>query len=209
MLVCWLFFNFSTSFDFWCCSLPQRWVLWTAMCPISGSGLSQKWVDHSLLVLLPFQSLFTESSCRDQLLALPPSPVQSENPIPCAMGSFQFLVLYSVLFFCRVGVNLSRSTVCCLFAHLLVCVYQACLEPVSGFTTPAVSVKHGMEKLCAGWEFRVLEFCFFLVVFFCQVWLQSLSKIFDLWSSCCLHPPSSCHLGSSIVTFYFVITVPS
>jgi hypothetical protein len=33
--------------------------------------------------------------------------------------------------------------------------------------------------------------------FLCQVWLQHLSKIFDLWSSCCLLPPSSCHLGST------------
>jgi hypothetical protein len=31
--------------------------------------------------------------------------------------------------------------------------------------------------------------------FSCQVWLQSLSKIFALWSSCYLLPPSSCHLG--------------
>jgi hypothetical protein len=30
---------------------------------------------------------------------------------------------------------------------------------------------------------------------FCQGWLQCLSKIFDLWSSCCLLLPSSCHLG--------------
>jgi hypothetical protein len=32
--------------------------------------------------------------------------------------------------------------------------------------------------------------------FFCQVWLQHLSKIFDFRSSSCLLPPSSHHLGS-------------
>jgi hypothetical protein len=32
--------------------------------------------------------------------------------------------------------------------------------------------------------------------FFCQVWLQHLSKILDLWSSCCLLPLSSHDLGS-------------
>jgi hypothetical protein len=55
---------------------------------------------------------------------------------------------------------------------------------------------HG-EALCGlgVWSVRVL-----LLLggfFFCQVWLQNLSKIFDLWSSCCLLPPSSHHLGSS------------
>jgi hypothetical protein len=38
-----------------------------------------------------------------------------------------------------------------------------------------------------GLGFRVLMmFWFFLVFFFCQVWLQCLSKIFYLWSSNCL-----------------------
>jgi hypothetical protein len=47
-----------------------------------------------------------------------------------------------------------------------------------------------------------VEFCFFLVVLFFQVWLQHLSKIFDLWSSHCLFPPSSCNLESlSNLTF--------
>jgi hypothetical protein len=35
-----------------------------------------------------------------------------------------------------------------------------------------------VEKLFMGWEFRVLEFCFFF--FFCQVWLQQESILFDL-----------------------------
>jgi hypothetical protein len=42
---------------------------------------------------------------------------------------------------------------------------------------------------------------FFILLggFFCQVWLQHLSKIFDLWSSHCLLLPSSHHLGSSLI----------
>jgi hypothetical protein len=55
-----------------------------------------------------------------------------------------------------------------------------------------------MEKLCVDWGFEVSDFCFFLVVLFCQVWLQCLSKIFDLRSSFCLLPPSSHHLGSPL-----------
>jgi hypothetical protein len=42
----------------------------------------------------------------------------------------------------------------------------------------------------------VWKFWFFLVLFFCQVWLQHLSKIFDLRSSHCLLLPSGHHLGS-------------
>jgi hypothetical protein len=36
-----------------------------------------------------------------------------------------------------------------------------------------------------------------LGAFFCQVWLQCLSKIFDFWCSRCLLLYSSYHLGSS------------
>jgi hypothetical protein len=53
-----------------------------------------------------------------------------------------------------------------------------------------------MEKLCRGWGFKMLKFWFFLVLFFCWEWLQHLSKIFDLWRSCCLLLHSSHHLGS-------------
>jgi hypothetical protein len=65
-----------------------------------------------------------------------------------------------------------------------------------------------MEKLCTGWEFGVLEFCFFLVVFFCQVWLQRLSNIFDLQSSGCLLPFSSCHLGSFPAMLFYACQLP-
>jgi hypothetical protein len=42
-----------------------------------------------------------------------------------------------------------------------------------------------------------MKFWFFLFFFYCQGWLQCLSKIFDLWSSCCLLLHSSHHFGSS------------
>jgi hypothetical protein len=42
-----------------------------------------------------------------------------------------------------------------------------------------------------------VEVLILLGVFFCQVWLQHFSKIFDLWSSRCLLLHSSCHLDSS------------
>jgi hypothetical protein len=114
-------------------------------------------VDHYLLyfrqwlitwplsAILPFPSLFTESSPGDQLLAPPPSSGVLRHPPspPLLCVPFHFLVYYSV-FFCSAGVSLSRgqwgfipgvavgNTMCCLFAHLLVCVSQAGLEPVSG-----------------------------------------------------------------------------
>jgi hypothetical protein len=46
-----------------------------------------------------------------------------------------------------------------------------------------------------GRGFRVKKFWLFLVLFFCQVLLHHLSKIFDLQSSHCLLLNSSCHLG--------------
>jgi hypothetical protein len=80
-------------------------------------------------------------------LPLPPSPMHSEHPALSAVCPFQFLVYYSG-FFCVVflqggghsvqGAMLvyprGGNTVCHLFAHLLVCISQAGLEPVSGGT---------------------------------------------------------------------------
>jgi hypothetical protein len=43
--------------------------------------------------------------------------------------------------------------------------------------------------------------------FFCQVWLQHLSKIFDLWRSRCLLPPSSHHLGSIWIFFCWFLAL--
>jgi hypothetical protein len=52
-----------------------------------------------------------------------------------------------------------------------------------------------------GWGFRVWKFCFFLFFFFCQLWLQHLSKSFDLQSSCCLLPLVAILLACSILYF--------
>jgi hypothetical protein len=62
----------------------------------------RQWLITRLLsALLPFQSLFIECSCGDQLLA---SPLFSSvlTPPPLLRVPFQFLVVYSVLFFCGV-----------------------------------------------------------------------------------------------------------
>jgi hypothetical protein len=97
-----------------------------------------------------------------------------------------------------------ESTSCRLFAHLLACVSQAGLELVLAVQESSwfLSATWCGESLC-GLGVWVSGLCFFLVVFLCQVWLQHLSKIFDLWSSCYLLPPSSLHLGSSLPCLAF------
>jgi hypothetical protein len=81
----------------------------------------------------------------------------------------------------------------------LVCVSQAGLEPASGgaeaLLVSCCNVAWRSFAWAGGLECQSFasSWCFF----FCQMWLQNLSKIFDLWSSCCLLPPSSHHLGSS------------
>jgi hypothetical protein len=94
----------------------------------------QQLITHPLSACLPFQSLLTESSCGEQLLAPPPSPVCSEHPSLLCVP-FQFLVYYSVVVVVLQGRGRSvqgamlayprggcGSTVCLLFAHLLVCI---------------------------------------------------------------------------------------
>jgi hypothetical protein len=113
--------------------------LWAAICLISGSSLSPAhcWpfclsglclqkvhteigslllpssMVQRLVGCLPFQGLFTESSCGDQLLLLPTSLVHSEHTAPPLPIPFQFLAYYSVCLFCfvfcRAGVSLSRG----------------------------------------------------------------------------------------------------
>jgi hypothetical protein len=43
---------------------------------------------------------------------------------------------------------------------------------------------------------QVLKFWFSLLLYFCQVWLQCLSKVLESQSSCCLLLHPSHHLGS-------------
>jgi hypothetical protein len=100
MLVCWLFFNFATLFDFGCCSLAQEMSFVDHYLPYFIHWL----ITCTLLALLPFQSLFTESSCGDQLLAPPPSPVCLWHPDPLLHVLFSSLFVIQV-FFCGVGGN--------------------------------------------------------------------------------------------------------
>jgi hypothetical protein len=59
-------FHFAVSFDFGCCSLAQEMIFVDLYLPY----FRQRLITCLLSALLPFQPLFTESLCRDQLLAL-------------------------------------------------------------------------------------------------------------------------------------------
>jgi hypothetical protein len=93
---------------------------------------------HRLLL----QVLLTESLHRE--LPISPSPVCSKHPALSVVCPFLFLVYYSLFFegqglvcpgailvYPRGGCG---NTACHLFIHLLVCISQAGLEPVSGST---------------------------------------------------------------------------
>jgi hypothetical protein len=74
----------------------------------------------------------------------------------------------------------------------VVCVSRAGLELASGGTEVLLVSQCNMvwrifvqAEGSGCWSFAY-SWCFY----FCQVWLQCLSKIFDLWSSCCLLPLS-------------------
>jgi hypothetical protein len=117
--------------------------LWTAICPISGSGLSP-----ALSAFLPFQSLVTECSCRDQLLAPLPSSCGLKAPHPlCHVFLFSPLFIIQFFFFSGPRVSLSRGLCCFIpgglweYCLLLICspvglpnVSQAGLELVFGGT---------------------------------------------------------------------------
>jgi hypothetical protein len=97
-MVCCLFFNFTGLFDFGCCSLAQEMTLVECYLPYFKQWL----ITFLLSASLPFQTLFTNSSHGDQLLASPPfSGVLSASRHPLLCVSFQFIVYHSV-FFCFV-----------------------------------------------------------------------------------------------------------
>jgi hypothetical protein len=93
---------------------------------------------------LLLQALFTESLHGEQLLA--PPPFSSALKAPCLLCCMPFPVPYLLFsFFWGGGGGQSvqgsllvytkggcESTMCCLFAHLLVCISQAGLGPASG-----------------------------------------------------------------------------
>jgi hypothetical protein len=95
MLVCWLFFNFVTSFDFGCCSLAQEMKFLDCYLPY----FRQQLITCPLLAGLPLQSLFTETSHGDQLLAPPPSSSALRAP-PCPLCC---MFLFSSLFVIQFG----------------------------------------------------------------------------------------------------------
>jgi hypothetical protein len=147
-------------------------------------------------------------------LLLPPSPVASSVPPPLLCASFQFLVYCSVLFcFCG-GVSFCPGGYAGLFQRLLweycvtlgaqqlVCrmsprqVWSWSLAALVALLFSQFNVAWRVEKLSMGWGFRVSKFWFCSVLYFCQGWLQHLSKIFDSRSSHCLPLHPSCHLGS-------------
>jgi hypothetical protein len=102
-----IFFNFAVSFDFGCCSLAQEMSFVDHYLPY----FRQQLFTCPLCALLPFQSLFTESLHRDQLLALPPSSSDLSAPCPlCCVFLFSSLFIIQG-FFCvgDGGVSLPRE----------------------------------------------------------------------------------------------------
>jgi hypothetical protein len=102
----------------------------------------QQLISHLLSGPLPFSALFTESSQENQLCS--PSPFSSalKAPHPLCCMSFSVSCLLSNFFLKGVGQTVQEimlvyfsssygNTACCLFAHLLVRVFQADLELVS------------------------------------------------------------------------------
>jgi hypothetical protein len=176
-------------------------ALCTPTYPISGSGLSPTYVSPSaFLAFVYWKFAWRSAPWLFSLLQCASSTLPPLLHVP-----FQFLV-YSFLLGgggsvcpgCYAG--LSQGWLweyhVMLVAHLLICrmsskqVWSLCL--VAWEPSCFLSVMwHG--KLCMGWVFRVSNFCFFSVFFFCQVWLQSLSKSLDLQSSCWLLLHSSHH----------------
>jgi hypothetical protein len=209
MLICWLFFNFVTLFDFGCCSLSQEMSFVPHYLPYFRQWL----ITHWLSVCLPFQSMFTESLHGDLILALLPSSGVLRAPCPlCCVFLFSSLFIIQVFFVGRRGQSAQEAmlvysgvvcgnTACCLFAHLLVC----CMPPKQIWSQCVLAWEPSCF-LSVTWHREALyrlgvqhvEAQFLLVLFFCQVWLQCLSKVFCSWCSNCLFLCPSCHLGSSL-----------
>jgi hypothetical protein len=184
-----------------------RSALWS--CPLlQGNG--------SLAVY--FSRLVYWKFVQSSALCLSPIPWCSQGTPPLLLNvPFQFLVYYSVLFcFFLWGGSQSvqgamlvypkvscRNTVYHLFAHLLVCISQQVCSWYLAVQKPScfLSIMWCGEALYGLGRFRASEFCFFFLFFFCQVWLQHLSNIFDLWSSRFLLPPSSHLLGFPQTSF--------
>jgi hypothetical protein len=90
-----LFFNFAVFFDFGYCSLVLEMSFVDCYLPY----FRQQLITHLLSALLPFQSLFTESSHREQLLASPSFfSVLTASFTLCYVLIFSFLFIVLALF---------------------------------------------------------------------------------------------------------------
>jgi hypothetical protein len=103
VMVCWLFFNFAKLFDFGCCSLAQEMSFVDCCLPY----FRQQLITCPLSALLPFQALFTESLCGDQLLA--PPPFSSELSASCLLCCMLVFCLLFIQLFCFVFLFLQGS----------------------------------------------------------------------------------------------------
>jgi hypothetical protein len=149
-------------------------------------------------------------ACRESSsLLLLPHLVHSKSLSLSAAYSFQFLVYYSVFFCVGWGsvcpgsyAGLSQRWLLEYHVPLICSPVGLCLPSRFGadsggtgaFLFSQCNVSWRSFVQAGGlrcWSFDS-SWCFF----FCQVWLQHLSKVFDLWSSHCLLPPCSSHLGS-------------
>jgi hypothetical protein len=103
VMVCWLFFNFAVLFDFVCCSLAQEMSFVDRYLPY----FKQHLITLPLSAIMPFQPLFTEHLCRDQLLAPPTfcGVILAAPPLCCVLvfSSLFIVQFYFVFYFCRRG----------------------------------------------------------------------------------------------------------
>jgi hypothetical protein len=155
---------------------------------------------------LLLQASFTENSHRDELFAPPPffSVLRAPRPLCCMSFLVPFLLFRFFFFFLWGGGQSVQgamlvytwgscvNTMCHLFAYLLVCVSQAGLDPVSGSTGFLLFSQCNMAWRSFVWVggsgVRVL--LLLCDCFFCQMWLQHLSK-FLIYGA---HSTSSHHL---------------
>jgi hypothetical protein len=120
MLVFWLFSNFEMLFDFGCYSLAQEMSFVDSYLPY----FRQRLITCPLLALLHFQSLFTELSHGDHLLAPPPFSDVLRAPYPlCCV--FLFSSLFIILFFLLWGRVQSVRGLCWFISRVAVGIPRA------------------------------------------------------------------------------------
>jgi hypothetical protein len=155
---------------------------------------------------------------KSSTLLLPPSLVHSKHSTLCSMSFsvpcllFSFLwgggqsVQGDLLVYPRGGCG---STTCHLFAHLLVCVSHAGLSQHLAVWESSWF----LSVMCHGevlWRVGVWGTGILLLLggFFHQVWPQHLSKIFDLWNTCCMLRPFCHPVAPPFVRFRMAVTLP-